>query len=42
MKTLEATLRSEIWQSANRTVIWLGGTMIALSGIVLAIVKLGH
>ncbi len=40
IKTSEATVRAEIAQSANRTVIWLGGTMIALSGIVLAVVKL--
>jgi len=37
-----ATLRAEIWQGTNRTVIWLVGTMIALSGIVLAIVRFAH
>jgi hypothetical protein len=42
IKASEATLRAEIWQGTNRTVIWLVGTMIALSGIVLAIVRFAH
>jgi hypothetical protein len=39
---VEARLRGEIWQSSNRVIVWLGGTMIALSGIVLAVVKFTH